>query len=248
MTAPLRVALAEDEPLNRKRLERLLKECGGEVVGSFANGKELLQWIAEGGHAQALFLDIRMPEMDGLELAEELPPDLPVVFVTAHADHAVEAFASDAVDYLMKPVTGEDLARSLNRLQRRLTPATSSANTPRRPGRIPLEAGGGVVFLELSKATHFEVEEEIVYVHTTERMRTVWRSLGEVEASFPEAGLIRIQRHILLRPDAVLGLRSLGGGRLGVRVLGGAELEASRGASPLLKARLGLAGKDVERG
>jgi DNA-binding LytR/AlgR family response regulator len=247
MSAPLRVALAEDEPLNRKRLERLLKECGCEVVGSFANGKELLEWIAEGGHPQALFLDIRMPEMDGLELAEELPPDVPVVFVTAHADHAVEAFASDAVDYLMKPVTGEDLARSLSRLQRRLVP-TAPSNTPRRPGRIPLEAGGGVVFLELTKATHFEVEEEIVYVHASERMRTVWRSLGEVEASFPEAGLIRIQRHILLRPDAVLGLRSLGGGRLGVRVTGGVELEASRGASPLLKARLGLAGKDVERG
>jgi two-component system LytT family response regulator/two-component system response regulator AlgR len=248
MSVPLRVALAEDEPLNRKRLERLLKECGCEVVGSFANGKDLLQWIAEGGRPQALFLDIRMPEMDGLELAEELPPDVPVVFVTAHADHAVEAFASDAVDYLMKPVTGEDLARSLARLQRRLAPANPGLPAPRRPGRIPLEAGGGVVFLELAKATHFDVEDEVVYAHAGERLRTVWRSLGEVEAAFPEAGLLRIQRHLLLRPDAVLGLRSLGGGRLAVRVTGGAELEASRGASPMLKARLGLAGKDVERG
>lgn len=248
MTAPLRVALAEDEPLNRKRLERLLKECGCEVVGSFPNGKELLTWIAEGGQAQALFLDIRMPEMDGLELAEELPPDVPVVFVTAHADHAVDAFANDAVDYLMKPVTEEDLARALSRLQRRLAPPPAAPGAPRRPGRIPLEAGGGVVFLEFQKATHFDVEDEVVFVHTTERLRTVWRSLGEVEAAFPEAGLIRIQRHLLLRPDAVLGLRSLGGGRLGVRVAGGVELEASRGASPMLKARLGLAGKDVERG
>lgn len=243
MNLPLRVALAEDEPLNLRRLARLLQEAGCEVVAACADGAALQAWLEAGGQADALFLDIQMPGLDGLSLASQVP-HLPVVFVTAHRDHAVEAFDLDAGDFLLKPVTSERLARALERVRRK---RPANALLPRRSGRFPVQAGEGLVFMDISKISYFEVKDELVWAHAGERFKTLWHALGEVEAHFPEVELIRIQRHLLLRPDAVLGLRPASSGRLLARLPGGVELEVSRGATPRLKARLGLAGKDVDR-
>ena len=245
MSGAMRVAVAEDEPLNLRRLVRLLTDCGCEVAGAFPDGEQLAAWLDDGGQADALFLDVEMPELDGLGLARRLDPGLPVVFVTAHPEHAVEAFAVEAFDFLLKPVTTERLAQALARVRKRL-PAPPGPSA-RKGNRFAVQAGSGLVFLELSRTTHFEVVDEVVWAHAGEGFRTLWRSLGEVEAQFPEAAMLRIQRHLLLRPEAVVGLRPSLNGRLKVRLQGGAELEASRGAAPQLKERLGLAGKDVDR-
>jgi len=111
--------------------------------------------------------------------------------------------------------------------------------------RFPVKAGEGHVFLELKRTTHFEVEEEVVYAWAPvggklTRQRTDWTSLSEVEEAFAQAGLMRIQRHLLLRPEAVLGLRPLEGGRAAVRVGEGVDLEVSRSVTPRLKELLGL--------
>lgn len=243
MTTPLRIALAEDEPLNLRRLARLLQEAGCEVAAACPDGEALQVWLEAGGQADALFLDIQMPGIDGLSLASQVP-HLPVVFVTAHRDHAAEAFDLDAGDFLLKPVTSERLARALDRVRRKLPAAASPT---RRGTRFPVQAGEGLIFLDLNKTTHFEVKDEMVWAHAGERFKTLWHALGEVEAHFPDAELIRIQRHLLLRPETVLGLRPASSGRLLVRLPGGQELEVSRGATPRLKARLGLSGKDVDR-
>lgn len=247
MLKPLRVALAEDEPMNLKRLARLLEDCGCQVVAQYRDGASLRAWLNSGGKADALFLDVQMPGLDGLSLARELEASLPVVFVTAHRDHAVDAFATDAEDFLLKPVTTELLVRALERVRRRLSPTPASSAVPKSPGRFPIQAGEGLVFLELVKTTHFEVKDEVVWAFAGERFKTLWRSLGEVEATFPAAGLIRIQRHLLIRPEAIVGLKPALNSRVTVRLVGGIELEASRGSTPELKARLGLAGRDVDR-
>jgi two-component system LytT family response regulator/two-component system response regulator AlgR len=247
MLKPLRIALAEDEPMNLKRLARLLEDCGCQVVSQFRDGAGLRNWLEAGGKADALFLDVQMPGLDGLSLARSLEAALPVVFVTAHANHAVEAFDTEAQDFLLKPVTTERLVRALDRVRRKVAASAGAEPPARRATRFPIQAGEGLVFLELARTTHFEVKEEVVWAHAGERFKTLWRSLGEVEAHFPEAGLMRIQRHLLLRPETILGLRPAGNGRVIVRLSGGAELEASRGATPKLKERLGLAGKDVDR-
>ena len=97
-----------------------------------------------------------------------------------------------------------------------------------------------MVLVDLGKTTHFEVDNEVVWAHAGTRMRTQWTSLGEVEAAFPAAGLLRIHRHLLVRPEAVIGLRPSSGGRAIIRLAGGEELEASRGGAPRLRERLGL--------
>ena len=234
----LKIAIAEDEPMNLRRLARLLEDCGCAVVAGFANGLEMEEWIRTGPQVDALFLDIQMPGLDGLSLRASLRPELPVVFVSAHAEQAVGAFEVEAVDFLLKPVTTERLVKALDRVRQRLGRNRPAAA---HPGRYPVFAGSGVLLLDLARTGYFEVVDQVVWAVAGERFRTRWKSLGEVVANFPDAGLLRIHRHLLVRPEAILGLRSTGGGtRVMVRLAGGAELEASRGATPELKERLGL--------
>jgi len=235
----LKVAVAEDEVMNLKRLTRLLVDCGCDVVATFPNGLEMEEWMRSGPDVDALFLDIQMPGLDGLSLRSSLPRELPVVFVSAFAEMAVGAFEVEAVDFLLKPVTTERLAKALDRIRGRKPAPDRTHGTGTK--RYPVIAGSGVLFLDLVRTAYFEVEDQIVWAIAGERFRTRWKTLGEVEAAFPNAGLMRIHRHLLIRPEAVLGIRSAGGGnRVIVRLTGGIELEASRGATPDLRARLGL--------
>ena len=238
----LRIALAEDEPLNLKRLQRLLEDCGCQVVAAFTNGLELEDWLRSRPEVDAFFLDVQMPGLDGLNLRASIPERFPVVFVTAHSEHAARAFDLEAVDFLLKPVTVPRLAQALKRVRKALAaPDAPAEPAPGKKPRYPVTAGGGVLLVELAKTTHFEVEDQVVWAFAGEKFRTRWKSLGEVEAAFPDAGLLRIHRHLLVRPEAVLGLRSIANGaRVLVRLQGGLEVEASRGATPKLKDRLGL--------
>lgn len=238
----LRVVVAEDEALSRKRLQRLLQEAGCEVVSSFSEGRGVLEWLQGHMDVDALFLDIHMPNLDGLAILKSIGNRLPVVFTTAFSEHAVEAFDAEAVDYLLKPITASRLERALRRIEGRRATVLPPPPPPlpQGPLRYPVHAGEGVVLVDLGKTTYFDVENEVVWAHAGARMRTQWTSLGEVEAAFPTSGLLRIHRHLLVRPEAVIGLRPSAGGRVFVRLLGGEEIEASRGGAPRLKEYLGL--------
>lgn len=239
----LRVVLAEDEPLARARLARLLRGAGCEVLAELEDGRSLLDWLADGPQVDALFLDIRMPGPSGLEVLAELPKGLPVVFVTGNADHAVAAFEHAAVDYLVKPVTPERLARTLERLQPGGAKAPDAAPAPVPAGqfRFAVKAGDGKLLLDLRKVAFFEVVDQVVWALAGgKRCRTPWTSLSEVEAAFPWVEFMRLQRHLMIRPETVIGLRTLATGRRMVMLAEGLELEASRSAAHHLKARLGL--------
>jgi len=228
---------------------RLLQEQGCEVVAVFEDGASVLEWLLDAPELDALFLDIRMPGASGLEVMErggDLPP---VIFVTAFSDHAVEAFDLVAFDYLLKPVRAERLARCLERLRRARTteprrPEASGlkmvSSGVRKVTRVPVKAGEGLVFLELSKTSYFEVQREVVFAHADQAYMTPWKTLAEAEQYLQGAGLLKIHRHLLVRPEAILGVKPLWGGRLAVALPGGVELESSRGATPKLKERLGL--------
>lgn len=242
MNTPLRVLVAEDEPYNRKRLVRLLGEAGCQVVAELEDGPSVLEWLEKGGEADALFLDIQMPGLTGLDVVEDLPRPFPIVFVTAYAEHAIRAFEQAAVDYLLKPVTADRLEKTLQRLRAtgESHPAPDASPKPSGPFRYPAKAGEGVIFLDLSRTTHFTFEDGIVWAHAGEKFRTLWKSLAEAEIALAGRGLIRGHRHLLLRPEAVMGVRPGEFGRLMARLAGGLELEISRGAAPTLKKRLGL--------
>ena len=125
MNPPLRVLLVDDEELARDRLRGLVHDCqapGGQVVGEAVNVLQALAFLAE-HPCDLVLLDVQLPGRDGTQLAVELRqrPDAPaVVFVTAHAEHALRAFDLDAVDYLTKPVRRERLQAALERVAQRL--------------------------------------------------------------------------------------------------------------------------------
>jgi two-component system LytT family response regulator/two-component system response regulator AlgR len=236
----LKVVVVEDEALSLKRLVRLLQEAGCVVVNSFTEGRGALEWLERHREVEAVFLDVHMPNLDGLAILKALGGQVPIVLTTAFTEHAVEAFDSEAVDYLLKPVTASRLERALKRIENRWTQAPPAPPPVPASLRYPVQAGEGVVFVDLHRTTYFEVDSEVVYAHAGGRLRTQWKSLGEVEANFPGAGLLRIHRHLLVRLEAVLGMRPGPGGRAFVRLAGGEEIEASRGGAPRLREHFGL--------
>ncbi len=240
MPETLRVLVAEDEPYNRQRLARLLTEAGCEVLAELRDGLSVLEWWRAGGRADAAFLDIQMPGATGLEVALDLPKHLPIVFVTAHPEHAVKAFEAAAIDYLVKPATPARIAIALERIRERRA-APLPGIRPALTLRYPVRAGEGLVFMDLARTSHFLVEDEVVWAFVAgEKHRTPWKSLTEAESSFPEGVLVKGHRNMLLRPEAVVGVKTGDYGRLEVRLQGGLCVEVSRGAAPGLKARLGL--------
>jgi len=237
------VAVAEDEPLTRRRLVRMLHGAGCVVVAEFGEGPSLQAWITQGHPADALFLDIKMPDMDGVAIMKSLRGRMPVVITTAYPEHAVAAFDSAVVDYLLKPFRSSRLRDALHRLEARRTAAPPTTPKPTLLGaalRYRVRAGEGFVLVDLAKTSHFEVEDEEVWAHAGGRLKTFWTSLIEVEEGLPGAGLLRANRSVLLRPEAIVGIRPISGNRYAVRLGGGAEIEASRGGTMRLKERLGL--------
>lgn len=235
----MQALVVDDEPLARERLTRLLEEAGCRVVGELGNGVALLEWLRQSHTADVIFLDIQMPGLSGIEALAEAGDCPPVVFVTAYSDFAVRAFELAAVDYLLKPVFEDRLTKCLQRLQerlvRRLSPTELKALLP-APARFPIRAGDGEIYLELDHITHFELKNDHVWAcRGHNQYLTRWTSLAEVEQAFPEDGMLRIQRHLLLRPRMVRGIRPASVGRIRVMVAPKLELTVSRAMTPRAK-------------
>ncbi|HEX9010051.1 MAG TPA: response regulator transcription factor [Holophagaceae bacterium] len=236
---PLRTLVVDDEPLARERLTRLLKEAECEVVGELGDGVSLLQWLRDPEPVDVIFLDIQMPGLSGLEVLAEVPDGPPVVFVTAFSAYAVRAFELAAVDYLLKPVFEDRLEKCLQRLRDRLVRPLSPSELKTLmppPIRFPIRAGDGEIYMELDLVTHFELENDRVWAcRGQNRYLTRWAALAEVEQAFPDDGLLRIQRHLLLRPQMVKGIRPASVGRIKVMVAPKVELLVSRAMTPRAK-------------
>lgn len=171
----------------------------------------------------AVFLDIQMPGLTGLDLAQVLsrfrtPP--PVVFVTAHEEHAVAAFELRAVDYVLKPVREERLAEAVRRVVEAGGPAASG------DVQIPVERGGVTRFVNRSDITHVEAQGDYARLHTAEDSYLVRTPLSSLAEQWAAAGFVRIHRSILVALPHVEEIRTEGG-RCSVLV-GGRELMVSR--------------------
>ena len=214
----MNILIVDDETLARNRLRTLLGDCDDTErhnLAEAATAAEALALLApSGGRAfDVLLLDIHMPGQDGLCLAQAIqtlsyPPA--VVFVTAHADHAVSAFELDAVDYLTKPVRLERLQQALAKVQRALGPATgTTGNAP----AATLPAGEALVIQDrgrtervpLAEVLFLKAEQKYVTVRTTARSYILDGSLNELEARYP-GQFLRIHRNALVARRAVRAL------------------------------------------
>ena len=225
---PLRVLVIDDERPALDELSFLLRRdarIGGVLTCGSAT--EALRVLRE-TQVDAVFLDISMPGLNGLDLAQVLsrfrePP--PVVFVTAHDGHAVDAFELDAVDYVLKPVREERLAEAVRRVVGGGRPPRTTDETS-----IPVERGGVTRFLERADITHVEAQGDYARLHTAEGSHLVRTPLTTLEREWGPAGFVRIHRSLLVALAHVHELR-MEQGRASVVVGEGAgarELVVSR--------------------
>jgi DNA-binding LytR/AlgR family response regulator len=201
----------------------------------------------------AVFLDINMPGLDGLELAgvlSEFAQRPAVVFVTAHEDRAVAAFDLGAVDYLLKPIREERLAESVRRVVE--ARVTVPAPAPARDEVIPVELGGVTTMVPRSSIGWIEAEGDYARLHTSGGAHLVRIPLSTLAERWGDAGFLRVHRSYLVAMGLVTGIRSVGSGvAVCLRANGespAVELPVSRRHSRELKVRLVRAPRLPSRG
>ncbi|RVW10793.1 DNA-binding response regulator [Prescottella agglutinans] len=172
--------------------------------------------ILRDGGVDAVFLDINMPGLDGLELAGILtqfanPPS--VVFVTAHEDRAVAAFDLGAVDYLLKPLREERLAESVRRIvERRRRARDESVDEASADEVIPVELGGVTTLVPRSTVKWVEADGDYARLHTATGSHLVRIPISSLESRWSDAGFLRVHRSYLVSLGEVTGIRSVGSG------------------------------------
>ncbi|MCC7534745.1 MAG: response regulator transcription factor [Deltaproteobacteria bacterium] len=248
----LRVLVADDEMLARRRLVRLLAALEGiEVVAECASGEEALSRIASGGVDLALF-DINMPGLSGIDAKALLGEGGPhVIFATAHPEHAVSAFDVGASDYILKPIDAQRLSKAIERARKLLVDRAKEADAaepaddagaPAAPiGRLAIPTRKGVVLIDPADVTHAVLEDELVTVHTLKGAFLTDFTLQELEGRLPAGRFERVHRRALLNLERVERLEPLDTGGYVARTVTGLDVEVSRQSARRLRRRLGLA-------
>jgi len=218
MNRPLRVVIADDEPLALERLALAFRDIeGAEVVGAAANGLQALEMIAALRPDLAV-LDIQMPGRTGLGVAAALPPEgrPEIVFLTAFDSHAVDAFDVEAADYVLKPLRLDRLRQAVVRARRRLQGAHCDATEA--PTRAPagvadgfwVQGREGLVRVSLEQISWIEAAKDYVLLHTASRSYILRATMASIAERFPPPALLRVHRSALVRPGAVQALQTGG--------------------------------------
>jgi two-component system, LytTR family, response regulator AlgR len=245
----LRCLIVDDEALARSRLNRMLTEADMpcQVVASAADATQAMAALAH-HEIDVVFLDIQMPGMNGLALAQHMAalaaPPL-VVFVSAHAEHALQAFELHAVDYLKKPVTTARLHRCLQQLKQRLLPRQAPPQTPASLSNtdpyVLVQDSRRSTRLDLRDVLLLRAELKYVSAFTTDTEHVLNQSLAEIEQQHPQL-FVRTHRNTLVRSNALKSLERLGSEEAEawvVHVTGYAEaVPVSRRQLPLVRASL----------
>jgi len=251
MTRPIRAVIADDEPRARSRLRRLLgAHPDVAIVSEAANGDEALQRVLS-DRPDVVFLDVRMPGPLGTEVAQRITEYLPasvrpaVVFTTAHAEHAVQAFAVQGTDYLLKPIERDRLAEALRRVRAAVWSAAPDG-LPAEPAATVAPAltghhGTSIFSVPVGTVRALQVEDGSVWATTTDGERTrVGESLAEVEAALPSPPFYRVSRGAVVHLERVLRVRPTASGTFEAELEGGQLVPVSRRRSKRLLELMGL--------
>ncbi len=240
----LKTLIVDDEPLAVERIQVICAELPAvRVVGTASDGAAALR-LAEKLHPDLVLLDMTMPELDGLSVARAFArqDNAPaVIFVTAHDNFAVEAFDLEAVDYVLKPVAADRLARAIERALSRRGPARSA------PGRYLDELWvpnrSELLRIAVSEVHRIDAERDYVRLHvgTAEAPRSylLLQTIAGLEARLDPERFIRIHRSTILRRDVIRGLRHDGLGVWSAELHNGEALRIGRTYLPKVKAMAG---------
>lgn len=201
--------LIDDEPLALDRLERLLQPYKDnlEIIGRASNGAEAVEKI-ETLKPDLIFLDIQMPEFNGFEVLEQLTHQPWIIFSTAYDEYALKAFATNSIDYLLKPVDPERLKKALEKLQLLTRSEADSFHSqlqnllagfkPTATKRLQVRAGNHIRFLNVKDIFFFQAEGKYVAAHTFNNVFLLDETLNQLEAQLSAEDFTRIHRSALI--------------------------------------------------
>jgi two-component system LytT family response regulator len=245
----IRTLVVDDEPIARARVVSLLKqEHDIEVVGECANGQQAMSAI-ESTSPDLLFLDIQMPEVNGLDLARTIQSSgtPAVVFVTAYDEYALRAFEVHALDFLLKPFSAERFRSALGhareQVSQRRKGAEPSMTAPdrriARPNRLMIKSGGRIHFVRMTDIDWCEAQGNYVRVHVGSQEHLVRDTMSHLESELDQQQFVRIHRSTIVNVDRIQEMQSSFNGEYVVLLRTGTRLTLSRGYREILQARLG---------
>lgn len=260
---PLRAFLVDDEPLALERLQRLLARFPQiQIVGSATDPAAAVTTLNVIDPAiDVLFLDIQMPGMNGFELLARLSVQPFVIFTTAFDQHALRAFETNAIDYLLKPIEPEQLERALKKLGRlrpivkpdwQQNPAlpqllkelTASLREPQPayPTRIASRVGERISFVTLDDVTHFLAQDKLTFAITSGKKHCIDQTITDLEHRLDPARFLRIHRSALVNVDWIHEVNSWFAGKvvLTLKDAKHTQLTVARDRVRTLKDRLGI--------
>ncbi len=256
---PLRTLIVDDEPLAVERIQVICADIPSiNVIGTASDGAAALR-LAEALSPDLILLDMTMPELDGLGVARALsdmktkfkrPPA--VIFVTAHEDFAVEAFDLDAIDYVLKPVAADRLARAIGRAIDRKTETMPEGGRASSEwlNELWVPHRSELLRIAVSQVSRIDAERDYVRLHVCAkdgadgaRTYLLLQTIAGLEKKLDPAQFIRIHRSTILRKDRIHGLRHDGLGVWSAEVQNGSELEALRIGRTYLSKVKAMAGR-----
>jgi two-component system LytT family response regulator len=236
----IRVLVVDDEAVARRRIRRLLSaERDVTVVGECDDGTSAVRAIATRA-PDIVFLDVQMPELDGFEVVQSIPPsELPaVVFVTAFDRYALRAFDVHAVDYLLKPFSRERFRTALGRARERRTrhePETRVAallgnlrTSQRYAARVAVRVGEKFVVVNWRDVERLEAADNYVTLHVGQKTYLVRDTLSALEAQLDPAQFTRVHRSVIVRIDRVVEWRPASHGDAEIVLAGGTRVPLTR--------------------
>ena len=239
----IRVIVAEDEPLARSRIVRMLKsDAQIQIVAECVAGLDTLEAIRK-HRPDLIFLDVQMPELNGFEVLEALEEhEIPhVIFVTAFEQYALRAFELYALDYLLKPFNEprllKALSRAKNQMERRkegdihqklLTLLEEFRNRPKQTTRILIKEDSRAWFLKVEEIDWIEAEAKYARLRCGKKAYLIRRSLVQLQSSLDPSMFVRVHRSAIVNVDRIHDIQTLPNGETKIRLLDGTQLTVSR--------------------
>jgi two-component system, LytTR family, response regulator len=262
--SPLSAFLVDDEPLALERLRRLLANFRElRIAGSATDPVAAVAALNDtpGQPVDVLFLDIQMPGMNGFELLSRLNAQPFVIFTTAYDQHALHAFETNAIDYLLKPIEPDQLDRAIKKLGRlrpvakpdwqqnpalpqllRELTASMRGAQPSYPHRIASRVGERISFLQLDDVSHFLAHDKLTFAIANGKRHCIDQSIIELEHRLDPAKFLRIHRSALVNVDWIYEVNSWFAGKIIVTLKDPqhTQLTVARDRVRTLKDRLGI--------
>jgi two-component system LytT family response regulator len=237
----IRVVIADDEVLARQKLRHLLRDAQDvDIVGECATASETIE-LVRAAKPDLLFLDIRMPDMDGFDVLGALtnghPTVIPqIIFTTAYDQYAVRAFEFNAIDYLLKPFTPDRLCTSVQRVRMRIADADQGANGRVADAtggayktRIVFKSRGRILFLPVDDIRWIGAEENYVRISTGNESHLLRETMAHLETTLDPEVFLRVHRSSIVNLHYVKEVKNEADGESTVILTGGEKIAMSRG-------------------